>query len=269
MNRLFLLLFAFFTLSLAAQEPRDSSNFRVAVYAGYYMPDDVTAGYYNGQDNNRLQSYINIPQIENQIRESLGGREFELAEYAQDMSYNNAASFELQAAYLFGKNWNISLRFHNVKLSSVSIFTLRVYRTNQPNQPTTDPYLEEADINGKETRSHIDLGVGKEWVYESGFFVAGEAGVDFNFIKVQQNQMRIAGQTYTLPLYTSQLNQQASPITTIGSGFYLTTGAGFKFQGSMDFSLKLTYMRTRINLNDVVEGNSNILIPAIGFTRLL
>ena len=234
--KIHLYLFLIFSpLLLIAQQESDSSNFRVGFFAGYYISGNATAGYYNGRDNNRLLNYMNIQEIETQIRESLDGYNFELAEYAQDMRYNNAASFELQASYLFGNNWNISMRFHSVNLEAASIFTLRVDRTNQGNPNTLDPYLEEAKISGKESRSHIDLGLGKEFVFKNNLFILTEAGFDLNFVKVKENKMQIAGRTYSLPLYTNVLNQQATPTTTVGSGIYLGLGAGFRFSMGWTF----------------------------------
>lgn len=262
----FILIFSPFLIT--AQHESDSSNFRVGIFAGYYISGDATAEYYNGRDNNRLKNFINITQIENQIRESLDGYNFELAEYAQDMRYNNAASFELQASYLFGNNWNISLRFHSANLEAAGIFTLRVDRTNQGNPNTLDPYLEEAKISGKESRSHIDIGIGKEFVFENNLFILAEVGFDLNFVKVKENKMQIAGRTYSLPLYTNILNQQATPTTTIGTGIYLTCGAGFRFSNSIDFLIKTTYMNTKINLNDVAVNRLNIFIPSVGFSKV-
>ncbi len=268
MKKILYLITLIVPISITAQVDRDSSNFRVGIFAGYYIPGDATAVYYNASDNNRLLNYINIPQIENQIRETLGGYNFELAEYAQDMRYNNAASFELQASYLFGKNWNISLRFHSVNLTAASIFTLIVDRPSQGNPQTLDPYLEEAQISGKESRSHIGLGVGKEFVFDNNVFVLSEAGLDLNFVKVKENKMQIAERTYSLPLYTNVLNQQATPTTTVGSGIYLALGTGIRFANGLDFILKATYINTKINLNNVVEERVNVFIPSIGFTKV-
>ncbi len=268
MKQCIYLFLIFSPVLLTAQEVSDSSNFKLGIFAGYYISGDATAEYYNGRDNNRLLNYMNIQEIERQIKESLDGYNFELAGYAQDMRYNNAASFELQASYLFGNNWNISLRFHSANLEAASIFTLRVDRTNQGNPNTLDPYLEEAKISGKESRSHIDIGLGKEFVFENNLFILTEAGFDLNFVKVKENKMQIAGRTYSLPLYTDALNQQASPTTTIGTGVYFTGGAGFRFSNGMDFLLKTTYMNTKINVNDVIVDRLNIFIPSVGFSKM-
>ncbi len=268
MKNLLPLLLTVITVNLSAQNDRDSSNFRVGIFAGYYISGNSTAAYFNASDNNRLVNFMEIPQIENQIRESLNGYNFELEQYAQDMRYNKTAAFELQASYLFGKNWNVSLRFHSVNLEASSIFTLRVDRPSQGNPQTLDPYLEEAQISGKESRSHIELGLGKEFVFDNNVFVLTEAGFDLNFVKVKENKMRIAERNYTLPLYTDPLNQQATPATTVGSGIYLALGSGFRFDNGLDFVLKVTYINTKINLNNVVEDRINVFIPAIGFTKV-
>ncbi len=263
-----LLLLLSSSILLSAQETNDSSNFRVGIFAGYYISGNSTAMYYNGSDNNRLLNYMGVPQVETQIRESLNTDNFELAEYAQDMRYNNAAAFELQASYLFGKNWNISLRFHSVNLEASSIFTLRVDPKNQGNPQTLDPYLENVQISGKESRSHIGLGVGKEFFFDNNVFVLTEAGFELNFVKVEENKMLIAQRTFALPLYTNVLNQQATPTATIGTGIYLAMGSGIRFDNGLEFILKATYINTKINLNDAVEDRLNMFIPSVGFTKV-
>lgn len=247
-----------------AEAAEDSAAFKLGIYVGYYNSGDATANYYNGRDNNRLEYFLKQPYTHTQIKESLGGYEFSLEEYANDMRYNAAASFELQMAYEFGRNWSISARFHNVSLAAAGIFTLRVQRQNQNN--SVEPYLEQADISGKETRSHIDFGVGKKFFFEEKFYFLAEAGLDLNFVEVKENKLRIADRTYGLSTYTNVLNQQASNPTTFGSGFYLGPGLGYAFPGNMDFLVKATYMRTKININKVFKAQTNIFIPSVGFS---
>lgn len=249
---------------ILAQETDTISPWTLGIGVGYYMADDNTANFYNGSDNNRLNYILNEPNTRAQIRDALGGYEFELAEYAQDMTYRNTGSFELQIAYNFGKNWNISLHFHNVRLTASGIFTLRVDRMNDNN--TTEPYLEQANISGTETRSHIDLGFGKRFDIGSGFYVPAEIGFDLNFTEVKENIARIAGRNFSLGVYNDFSNRQAT-ITTSGTGIYASTGIGYKFPDDYAIILKMTYFQTQIDLNKVIRENGGIVLPGFGFVK--
>ncbi|MDZ7848981.1 MAG: hypothetical protein U5L96_20920 [Owenweeksia sp.] len=58
--------------AVTAQQPSDSAHFVVGIYGGYYIPDDATAMYYNGSDNNRLVRYMNDRFIKPDIEQALG-----------------------------------------------------------------------------------------------------------------------------------------------------------------------------------------------------
>lgn len=275
MKSILSIFFILIVFNLVAQnrDHEDTSAFKMGIAVGYYISGDATAFYYSGSDhpeNNqrgdtRLESFLNIQQVNNQIRESLGGYNFELVEHAQDMRYNNAASFELELAYNFGKDWHFAVGFHNVNLSAAGIFTLRTDRVEPGN--TVEPNLVQADVSGKETRSHINLGFGKKFMLEKHFYLLTEAGVDLNFVEVKENKLQISGRTYSLPTYSNMLNQQATNPTTFGSGFYASTGIGYQLPAQYGFLFKLTYMRSKINVNNAMEASTNIFIPAVGFTK--
>lgn len=256
------------TTSLFAQREadRDSASIKLGIAVGYYMPDDATANYYNGRDNGRLGFLLEQSQQRNQIRQSLGGYSFSLEEYANDMRYNNAMSFELQLEYEFASNWVISARFHKLSLSASGIFTLRVDRQNQ--NGTLEPYLEQVNISGKESRSHINLGVGNKFFLKPRLYLLTEAGLDISIVEVKENKILVADRPYTLPTFGSALNPQADNNTNFGSGFYLTTGIGFAFPADIDFVWKATYIRSKINLNREVIESTHVFVPTVGIVKL-
>ncbi len=260
----FLFLFTTST-ALNAQLVRDSASFRVGIYAGYYISSDATARYYSAADNDRLQDYIDIAENYARMKEALGNYDFTLAEYAQDMTYNNAFVFELSAEILLRKWWYIPIRFQNTKLNATGVFTLDVQRGSQgggfPNN------LEQVNIGGTEKRSHIDIGVGKQIEIKSKVFVLVEGGLDLNFVEVVNNEFFIDEQRFALPIYSDPLNPQATPGNTVGIGFYGLAGIGYELESSYGFWFKLHYQQTRISVNRVVEENLMILTPSIGFTK--
>lgn len=250
-----------------AHGQRDSAHaVGMGIYMDYYMAGNATANFYNGRDNNRLQNTLNNPQIRDQIEEALGGYTFQLAEYANDMRYNNALAFHLELDYRFGNNWKASLGFISANLESVGNFTLLVDRVNRNNQ-TNDPYLEKSAISGKESRSHILLGLGKLFPLADGFYASVDAGFNMNFIEATSNQFQVASRSFSLPLYNNQLNPQVQKINTFGSGFYLAGGLGYELPNGYGFSLKLNYINTRINVNDVRIANTSNFILGFGLNK--
>ncbi|MDZ7848979.1 MAG: hypothetical protein U5L96_20910 [Owenweeksia sp.] len=78
----------------------------------------------------------------------------------------------------------------------------------------------------------------------------------------------MGNRVFNLPIYTDPLNQQASPGNTFGAGFYATLGAGYQQPAGLGIWFKLKYLQTNIDANRVVQANSSILIPSLGFTKV-
>ena len=253
------------SLGLRAQVKRDSASLRVGIYAGYYISGNETARYYAGTDNNRLINQLNNPNIRPQIIEALGNYNFTLAEPAQDMVYNNAFAFELSGEILLRNYWYISGRFINARLTASGIFTLDVQRTPQGGGPPNN--LEQVQIGGQETRSHIDLGLGKQIELGENLYFLLEGGFDLNFVEVVNNEFFVNEERFVLPTFTDPLNPQANPGNTVGTGFYAMGGIGYELPSGYGFWLKGHFQQTRINVNRTVEDNLAIFTPAIGFTK--
>jgi hypothetical protein len=254
-------------LSLAVSGQRDTSlRIGLGLFANFYMADDATASFYNGSDNNRLQTLFNDPLTRNRIEDALGGFSFDFIDYAGNMVYNNAFAFEIELEYRFLRNWRASLQFVNAQLQATGNFTLRVNRRNTNNQ-TLDPYLENVSVSGTETRSHIKIGAGRIFPFSGGFYALAEGGFNMNFIEVNSNQVIIAERNFALPLFNNQLNMQAQQITTFGSGFFLAGGLGYELANGYGFIFKATYLSTSININDAIEANSNLLTIGVGLTK--
>ena len=248
-----------------AQLERDSAGFRVGIYAGYYIAGDGPARYYAAADNDRLVDYLSISENQDRVIEALGNYDFTLAQMAQDMAYNNSFAFELSAELLFRKYWYMAIRFMNTRLEASGVFTLDIQRPNPGVGPPDN--LQQVNIGGTEKRSHIDIGVGKQVGLAENVFMLLEAGLDLNFIEVVSNEFFINEEKFTLPIYTDPFNPQATPGNTVGAGFYVTTGIGYELESSLGFWLKLCYQQTNVNINRVIEENTVIFTPSIGFTK--
>ena len=235
------------------------------IYAGYYLPNDATASYYSGQDNNRLKNLLSAPRIRDQIENSLGGYPFELRELANNMSYNNAFSFELELDYRFPSNWSLTANFIRATLRAEGNFTLEVQRVNRGQ--STVPYIERALITGEEARSHIHLGLAKIFPLQSEFYALVQGGVDFNFVEVGKNQMIIADRNYRLSTNNMAQNNQPREITTSGMGFFVAGGLGYELDSGYGLRLKTTILNSTINVNEVVERQSTFLQVGLGFTK--
>ncbi|MDR9442940.1 MAG: hypothetical protein RI842_09490 [Schleiferiaceae bacterium] len=262
------LFFAWLLLPLFAQAQNkvDSiTTLNFGIYAGYYMPNNATAAYYSGQDNNRLKNLLNNRRIRDQIENSLGGYPFELREPANNMSYNNAFSFELELDYRFPSNWSLTANFIRANLRAEGNFTLEVQRVNRGQ--STVPYIERALITGEEERSHINLGLAKIFTLQNEFYALAQGGIDFNFVEVSKNQMIIADRNYRLSTNNLAQNNQQREITTSGIGFFVAGGLGYELNSGYGIRLKTTVLNTSINVNEVVEKQSTFLQVGLGFTK--
>lgn len=266
--------FTFFTFIASAQQDtstawydddKQAGTLALSIGLGYYFSGNSTASFYSAQADGRLNFFLAQPQIEAQIRDALGGYDFEIAEFAQDMRYNNTISFSLGFDYRLKNNWQISAYLNQVRLQAAGIFTLRVERTNQnaPNQ--LDPFIEQVSIGGQERRSQIQLALGKRIFLESNFYTLLEGGVDFTFIEPEKNQFEIVT-IYSLPV-TLQNNGVANNPLSVGVGFMAGAGVGYQLPSEYGLLFKATYINTRVNLNDVVNERVNIFVPTLAFTK--
>ena len=244
-------------------EEEEAGTLAISIGVGYYLGENNTAVFYNGQDNGRLTLLLDQPQIESQIQDELGGYPFDLAEFAQDMRYNRTVSFSLGVDYRLKNQWQISAYFNQVRLQSAGIFTLRVQRQSQPGQ--IDPFIEQVSIGGDERRSQVQLVLGKRFLLKNNFYVLAEAGLDLTFVEAERNQFQI-GQVYTLPITTLNNGVANNPIA-MGTGLVLGAGIGYQLPSEYGILLKTSFINTQVNLNDVVDERVNIFLPTIAFTK--
>lgn len=247
------------------EDDKQAGTLALSIGLGYYFSGNSTASFYNAQADGRLNFFLSQPQIEAQIRDALGGYDFEIAEYAQKMRYNNTISFSLGFDYRLKNNWQISAYLNQVRLQAVGIFTLRVERTNQSAPNQLDPFIEQVSIGGQERRSQIQLALGKRIFLESNFYALLEGGIDFTFVEPQQNQFEI-GTVYSLPI-TLQNNGVANNPLSVGVGYMLGAGLGYQLPSEYGLLLKATFINTKISLGDIVEDRVNIFVPTLAFTK--
>lgn len=244
-------------------EDEKAGTLALSIGVGYYFSGNATASFYNAQADGRLNFFLSQPQIESQIRDAFDGYDFELAQYAQDMRYNNSISFSLGVNYFLKNNWQISAYFNQVRLQSAGLFTFRVNRQNQNNQ--LEPYIEQVNIGGQERRSQIQLALGKRIPLKHNFFTLLEGGIDFTFVEPEKNQFEL-DKVYSLPI-TLQNNGVANNPLSTGVGIMLGAGFGYQLPAQYGLIFKTNYINTRIKLGDVVEERINIVVPSLSFTK--
>lgn len=251
----------------ADEEPAELGNFGVGLQMAYYMASPSTASFYNGEDNDRLQFLLNDAITRQRIRDqAFEGFEFNLVDYARNMRYRNTMAVSLQMDYKLLGPWYFLARFSSVRLEAVGEFTFEVERINRESG-NPEPYIERAVAGGRESRSHISLGLGRTFDLGNNFYAGLDAGLDINFVEVLKNNIVINGREFTLPTFTNQRNPQAEALNTVGLGFFLSPSIVYQKVNDYGFSLHLHYMRSSINVNRAVEHTGNNWLPAIGFTR--
>lgn len=234
----------------------DSSSLSVYLAPALYQSFSTTAHYYSGEDNNRLQTLFNEPRRRDQIEQALGGNTFQLVDYAQNLEYNVAFAYAFGARYRWNKGWLFDLQLTNVRLQAVGTFTLQVDRKDPNNN--NQQVIEVATASGEESRNHILFALGKQFDLGAGWSLSPLLCFDLNFVEVVNNQVIIAEQTFRLPTFNNILNQQATQITTIGSGYGGALELGYRFPKHYGIALRYQYLNAKIDVNQVITDRGSV-----------
>ncbi len=251
-----------------AQEEADSlKRIQFHLGAGYYIANDETAVYYSGADNNRFLQVLNIREYRQQIQEALGGYTFSLRQAPSDFVYKNQVSFLLGGEYAMSRHWKIILMLHQVRLEAGGTFNLTVDRPN-PDQNGQD-YIEQGSISGKERRSHFQVGLLRRFDLGSDFFFDLSAGFNLNTVEVSENKIYIAGLDFNMPAATSgSLNQpQQTATVNTGSGYFIAPDLCYENASGFGLFVRLTFIQSKVSLNDQTRAFTNAWVPAFGFSK--
>jgi hypothetical protein len=182
--------------------------------------------------------------------------------YPINMRYNPAMYVGLQLKYGFNRTSALLFNLNAVRLRAVDQFTLQFVGSTPPINGQNDTRLFQ--IYGREQRFNINIG------YRQGFEMGDFSNFYLQFggsmlgTSVQQNQIRILNQDYSLFMYTLNINTpvEYQARTNVGFGFYVAPGFEFFINGKYGFDLSLVLSRDRMNLNGWTQNGWNSMIQA-------
>ncbi|MEM7162151.1 MAG: hypothetical protein AAF487_06875 [Bacteroidota bacterium] len=264
-----LLFLTFGTLAIAQVEDdpdadeEDSEEFRTfnnADYRGFYIGGNVgvyfanksTATFYSGNElltPNSVCVFLGcagnngIPQVYNQLVEELGGYDFELAEFAQEMNYNPAISLGMNLRYRTGPFMTIQTDLNYVNLRANGIL---VYQIDRPNPDgSLGDYFESHPIWGEEQRFILSPGVQMYLSDPSDFVPYIDLGAVLTSTRARENRFSVGNRQYSILRPTQNANgtiinnRQA---TANGFGFYSGIGVNVKFEKViLDFGYRASF----------------------------
>ena len=241
-------------------------GFFIGINFGGYFANKAPANFYNGQPPNDIFIYLNNPNIYNDIVEALGGYDFTLAEYADDLRYNPALMIGINMRYRLGAFSTVSADFNYANLRAEDVIVLDV---NKPNaNGTIDDVFEAYPIWGEEERFVMSLGIQNNLADPGPLVGYVELGGLLTSAKAKENRFSIGDPdsgfgtaTYNIlrpELINNQYVNGRQPTTT-SFGFYGGLGVNAEFEKViLDFGYRASFERVAFR-----EGNKLGLHHAI------
>ena len=252
MKRLTIILFIFLlfvpAISFAGKHKKkhtskDTTETNVGLYFGLnlgaYFGSPTSANFYNGAPgnvNNLDYIFGNQYYLDQIIHQVLLVDTIVLNDYPRKMHYQPAVAVGGYLKYNFINNFGVFVQFNYAKLKTQDAISLTI----DPRSYLTNQDIRLYPIWGSETRSNIDLGVSKMFVFTKRIGLSVDFGVNMNNTIVKENKIRIDNPTTNnaqeFNLVNVYLNQQYQPGTAQteysirqgGVGYGLMLGANLQ-----------------------------------------
>lgn len=262
---IFLLLSIALTGKIVAQE---GSGLSLTIDAGMLRANDVHANFYNGSEDNtntiyrviHSQAYgeeiwrnLKNPELTpNTITDAVANyNQLTVVEYG-NMHYKLAFNLDIGIRYEYNGGWAWLLRVDYSKLNAVGAFNIS--RDNSTGIVSGTRYVT-CDIAGQESRIARDLGLSKRFYLHNRSYISIESGGRFNNTKVLSNDIRIAGNTYSILDVWGGENPSAYTVPYeyinqggLGYGAFATLSYGIAIPGTASVAVAYTLSCEKINL---------------------
>lgn len=255
-------------LEFADFDRSEYSGFFVGLNFGGYFANKSPAAFYSGIPPNDIFIYLNNPNIYNNIVEALGGYDFTLAEYADDLRYNPALMLGINLRYRMGAFSAINADFNYASLRAEDVIVLDVDRPN-PNG-TIDDVFEPYPIWGKEERFVLSLGIQNNLADPGPLVGYVELGGLLTSTKAKENKFSIGdpdggfGTVEYNILRPELVNNQYVPgrqPTTTSFGFYGSLGVNAEFENViLDVGYRASFEKVAYTENDKPGLHHSVLI---------
>jgi hypothetical protein len=247
------------------ENPEKYKGFGFSLNIGSYFSSKNTANFYNGscvyngdmqpngvrcfsiaerldpqyfpRDNQNILTYYNAAAIQ-----------VPYDAYPLNMRYNPAIYVGLQLKYSFNRSSAIVYNINAMRVKAVDRYTLQFIGTSQQVNAQNDVRLFQ--IYGQEQRFAMNLGYryGMEMGDISNFYF--QFGGSMNGVKVEKNQIQLAGNWYDLFMngYNTNIQTRYIPRTNVGFGFYVAPGFQFFIKDNYGFDISFVMSNERMTL---------------------
>jgi hypothetical protein len=241
-----------------AQDEEEYKGFSFGVRLGSYFASRNTADFYNG--SGYYQSGVNYAGVRAytieerlnlttqqtaSINNYFGSSSFKIPYDSSPtgMRYNPAFSVGLDLRYRTDRFSSWILQFQTAKLVAAERFTVQFLGTPQLINAQSDIRL--FSITGSEQRFQLALGYRQGWEVNEMVDFFFQPGFTFSGVKVNNNQIHIAGQDLDLFLGAYNPYQLQSYVPQTRTGFGAGFGTGFEFELGGGHSFDLTFYTYR------------------------
>lgn len=244
--------------SASAFSQIDSSNlgWKIGINAGFYLPSNHSAGFYNGKDHNEnnINFILKNSYQYNEIFALLEASDtFRLADLPYRMKYTPTLMVGFIFRNNFQENRSFYFQFNQAKLKVSDAFTLEV--DPKPNIATFPDYRTYA-ITGEEHRFVFDVGYSQEFGLKSPMFRPYiDGGFTLINTKVRSHKIRIEGREYSLiniygnQPYIPNSNLQTFDVDQGGIGYGVSFTGGIKLYVNNFISLDPSVQLSMCGIN--------------------
>ncbi len=246
-----ILLLACILLPVYVSGQTDSTNtgWKVALNAGFFIPSNHSAAFYNGREYNENKiSFILKNQYQyNDILSLLEASDtFRLAGLPEKMKYTPTLMVGFSFRNNFRENRAWFIQFNQVKLRAADFYSLEV---DPKPFIATDPDYRTFSIIGEENRYLFDLGYSHEFKLRSPMFRPfADVGFSLSNTRVRSHKIRVGEREFSLiNIYGSNSYVPNTDLQT----FEVIQG-GLGYGGFANVGVKL-YVNNYISLDPTVH----------------
>lgn len=229
----FLVLIFLFPICTNAQFFLKKNHFVYGVNAGAYMANKNTAHLYRGD----ATSYNVYSIFNNQNYTATFNQYFQYPYSIVDLP-NMVYKPGLEIGIHLGKQFEHIKYYMDLNFADLTLVDFITIAVDNPNNQSTEPDYQAININGKEKRNFLNLGVIANLIDKEDFHVGFPIFAQFNQISLESNYIIVNNKTYNIN--HSQVNSPHFPQTNPG-GFSFGVGSGLIFTFDLNEKIDVSF----------------------------
>jgi len=269
-------LFSFHLLTAQADDFNREGKAHFGINLGGYFANKYSASRYDGTRDFGIGYLIGIPNIYNSFYDELGGQDFKISEFPDDMRYKPAFSVGGHVAYFLSNDLAIIGDLDIINLKATDKMLLSTVNTNPNNNGLQPNNFHEVDVIGEEKRLSINLGMRLVMNEKGNTNIYTELGGNITNTRVATNQIILGDLQYSVVDPQAQSvtgvfnNNQEVDFGGIGYGGFIGLGTEVRYNDKFKFNLGANLIMTRIPLNvDNLDTPPKMKPQAVLFARII